>query len=371
MPERPSRETSEGALDAPSAPARGSQTSEAPDARTWAAVAHELSNAITTIAGWADVAASAADPAVARHAIETVRASARDAMDVAPLLLTRDAKGESSDVASTVSQVVERFGPIALARGVRLVRRRIDGGKLDTSRAALSSIVANLVKNAIEACERSGRVEIGVRSTGPGVEIVVEDDGAGMSADTLAALFGPGATPADTSRMRGVGVSVVRALVERAGGSIRATSELGQGSCVRVALPRAQQRVISGVRERVLRHVLVVDDHAALTDLVGATLEARGVKVRVARTPAEAIEAAESERFDVALVDLDLGGSSGESLVRALVDRALVPRVIVMTGASAIPELGAHALLRKPFDLVELEQLLSAPAPSPRARRAR
>ena len=101
-------------------------------------MARSLSNAITTIAGWADVAASAADPAVARHAIETVRASARDAMDVAPLLLTRDAKGESSDVASTVSQVVERFGPIALARGVRLVRRRIDGGKLDTSRAPRS-----------------------------------------------------------------------------------------------------------------------------------------------------------------------------------------------------------------------------------------
>jgi signal transduction histidine kinase/CheY-like chemotaxis protein len=342
------------------------------EARAWAGVAHELGNALTTIAGWADVAAATPDPDASRHAIRTVQASIRDAMDIAPLLLERRGSGDRCEVASAVVQVVERFEPIAKAKGVSIVRRRIDAGVADASRAALSSIAANLVKNAIEACERGGRVEVAVRTTTGGLEIVVEDDGRGMSADTLAALYGSRARPADTSRPRGIGASVVRALVERAGGTIRATSNEGAGSCVRVALPRVRRRTLSsGVRERpASMRVLVVDDHAPLAELIASTLEMRGAKVRIASAPAEALSAVARDRFDVAFVDLDLGGSSGSELIRTLVDRQLVPRVIVMTGASALPELGAHGLLRKPFDLGELESLMHAPVPA-RARRAR
>ncbi len=335
------------------------------DALAWAGVAHELRNALTTIAGWAQVAAESGDAARVSRAIEMVQTSAREAMDVAPLLLEPRAIGESADVSRVVRQVVERFAPIAASRKVALACRRIDEGDVETSRAALASIVANLVKNAIEACEPGGRVDVGTRTTTRGVEIVVEDDGRGMSVEALRDLFGPRVVHRDGPQAgRGIGLSVVRALVTRAGGTARATSRVGAGSCVRVELPKATRRVsISGVRERAAgRRVLVVDDHAALADLIASTLEARGATVVVTSNPSHAVAAAEEERFDVALVDLDLGDEvvgerSGAALVRTLVATRLARRVIVMSGASAVPDLGADGLLRKPFDLADVEEV--------------
>lgn len=330
------------------------------DALAWAGVAHELRNTLTTIAGWAQVAAETRDPKRAKHAIEVVQASAREAMDVAPVLLEAHAVGESADVAHTLRHVIERFAPVAAQRKVTLACRRIDDGSVDTSRAALSSIVANLVKNAIEACEPGGRVEIGARDALRGIEIVVEDDGRGMSEQAVRELFGARTLEHDGPRAgRGIGLSIVRSLVSRAGGTARVTSRMGAGSCVRVQLPKGQRGTASsGVRARAsARRVLIVDDNASLAELVAATLEARGATVLVTSDPARALEAAGEERFDVALVDLDLGEKSGTGLVKQLVATRLARRVIVMSGASAVPDLGADGLLRKPFDLADVEEV--------------
>jgi len=330
------------------------------DALAWAGVAHELRNALTTIAGWAQVAAQTRDDERARHAVEMVQASALDAMDVAPLLLAQRTQGESTDVERTLRHVVERFAPIAAARDVRLACRRIDGGEVATSRAALSSIVANLVKNAIEACEPKGRVDVGARTTNRGIELIVEDDGRGMDESALRERFDAAGLNAESARTgRGVGLSVVRALVARAGGTSRVTSRVGAGSCVRIELPvTTKSSASSGVRARsAARRVLLVEDHAALSDLVESTLTARGATVFATREPARALAAAREERFDVALVDLDLGETSGASLVRTLVSTRLARRVVIMTGASAVPDLGADAVLRKPFDLADVEEI--------------
>lgn len=331
------------------------------EALAWAGVAHELRNALTTVAGWAQVAAETKDPKRAKKAIDIVQASARDAMDVAPVLLDGRGSAETADVRRTLRQVVERFAPVAAHRKVMLACRRIDEGTVALSRAALSSIVANLAKNAIEACDAGGRVEIGARETLSGVEVIVEDDGRGMSEAAVRDLFGPRALEREGPRAgRGLGLSIVRALVSRAGGTVRVTSREGAGSCVRVQLPSASAASgSSGVRERAsARRVLIVDDNVSLAELIGAALELRGASVVITGEPARALEVAAEERFDVALVDLDLGEASGAALIEQIVAQRLSRRVIVMSGASVVPELGADGVLRKPFDLVDVEELV-------------
>lgn len=113
-----------------------------------------------------------------------------------------------------------------------------------------------------------------------------------------------------------------------------------------------------------------MDDHASLADLVASALTARGAEVVVTACPAEAIAIAERERFDVALVDLDLGEKSGAPLVKTLVARHLARRVIVMSGASSVPNLGADGLLRKPFDLRDVEEVALESTRVGRKRRA-
>ncbi|MFO0682787.1 MAG: hybrid sensor histidine kinase/response regulator [Sandaracinus sp.] len=339
----------------------------------WAGVAHELRNALTTIAGWATIAADSKDAARQRRAIAMVQESARDAMDVAPLLLEDASSAGSTEVARAVRQAVDRLLPVAASRKVELTCRRIDEANVRMSRAALGSIVVNLVKNAIEACETGGHVEVGVRDADRKIEILVEDDGRGMTDEKLARLFRASQAEREGARAgRGIGLSVVRELVGRAGGAVRATSRLGSGSCVRVELPKAEAAAgSSGVRARsASRRVLVVDDHASLADLVASALTARGAEVVVTAKPAEAIAAAEEERFDVALVDLDLGEASGAPLVKQLVARHLARRVVVMSGASAVPDLGADGLLRKPFDLRDVEEVALESTRVGRKRRA-
>jgi signal transduction histidine kinase len=340
------------------------------EALAWAGVAHELGNALTTIAGWAEVAVGTHDPTKAREAIEMVQLAAREAMDVAPVLLEQRADAERAEPAKVVRQVIDRFTPLAQARGVTLALRRIDAGEVDASRTAVASIAANLVKNAIESCARGGKVEIGVRGSTRTIELIVEDTGRGMDEETVRTLFAPRVAAREGRALgRGIGLSVVRALVQRAGGTARASSQPGAGSCIRVELPRARARSAgSGVRSRTrAKRVLVVEDHASLAELLRATIEARGADVVCTRHPHEAIAAAEEAPFDLALVDLDLGGTSGAPLIEAMMKRELAAKVVVMSGA---PVDGGHAVLRKPFDLTDVEDLVEEAAPK-KSRRAR
>lgn len=339
----------------------------------WAGVAHELGNALTTIGGWASVAASTLDEQESRRAIAIVAESAREAMDVAPLLLRRDEEDERAEVARVVSSVVERFVPVAAARGVMLRVRSVDAGEVMASRAAVAAIAANLVKNAIEACADGGRVEVAVRASARTFEILVEDDGRGMPEAKQRTLFSRrSAPPPRGAGGRGIGLSVVSALVSRAGGTARVTSTVGTGSCVRVELPRARKRgLASGVRRRTgVRRALIVEDHDSIAELVATTLVARGIEVFRTRDPAEALAEARRAPFDLALVDLDLGATSGEVVVETLVREARAARVVVMSGAPSIDVARADGVLRKPFDLADLDELLTqAPRRTPRAGR--
>jgi signal transduction histidine kinase len=339
----------------------------------WASVAHELGNALTTIGGWASVASSTLDEKESRKAIAIVAESAREAMDIAPLLIEGEGDGESSEAGRVVAGVLERFAPVAAARGVALVSGRIDPGEVLASRAAVAAITANLVKNAIEACRDGGRVTVGVRTSNRAVEIVVEDDGRGMSEAVRRTLFSPRSSPREGSPAgRGVGLSVVQALVTRAGGKARVTSTVGAGSSVRIELRRLQKRgQSSGVRRRAgPRRVLVVEDDRSIAELVETTMIARGAVVFRTVSPDAALAEARRSSFDLALIDLDLGSTGGAGLVTQLVERELSGRVVVMSGAPNVDVPLAHGVLRKPFDLSDLADLLEQ-GPVPRRVRSR
>lgn len=364
-----------------------------PPDRTAASVVHELANALTGIAGWTHLATTAGPmPERARSAIEVLDRATSDALDTARTLLAslqgRAEVGEGSDVADVVGAAIAVLRPLADDKDV-VVRATLPTGVRAGARPTeLRAIATNLLKNAIEALEPGGEIVVAASVEDGHVVLTVVDDGPGMDEQTLARVFDPWVTGKTSGS--GLGLALVRDLAQARGGDVRAESGRGRGARFVVRLPslvkerpsareRRQNLRGSGVRrkstaplKRPIR-VLVVDDDEALRGMVTATLEIRGAGVVAVPGVQEAMGI--EGRFDLALVDLSLRDGRGDRLVAWLREQGSVSRAVLMSGEPAAPEriAGVDEVLRKPFTLEDLAEVVDrvAPASTARGQRAR
>jgi len=143
------------------------------------------------------------------------------------------------DLAASIDTAVALFEADAHDRGIRLERRVAPDLVIDGDPGRLATVWNNLLSNALSATARGGTVTIaGDPAPGdrtPGVEVVVHDDGRGMTPEQLARAWDPFYSEKDGGT--GLGLSIVRSVVERHGGEVALTSEPGRGTTVRVWLP--------------------------------------------------------------------------------------------------------------------------------------
>jgi signal transduction histidine kinase/ActR/RegA family two-component response regulator len=262
-------------------------------------------------------------------------------------------------------------------------------------RVRLEQVVNNLLTNALKYTPAGGRVTVRVEveaATGEGL-LRVTDTGVGISADILPAIFEP-FTQSERTLDRaqggmGLGLSVVRALVQLHGGKVTATSPgLGKGATFEVRLPLL---LTSGTRDEDVtpivpllnssgctRHVLIVEDGADNRESLTELLESLGHRVDVAVDGEEGVERALALRPEVALIDIGLPRLDGFEVARRI--RAAVGSqmfLIALTGYGQ-PEDRARAVaagfdvhLTKPMDLDALERLLGTLQVSPPAQASR
>ncbi|HZS14641.1 MAG TPA: HAMP domain-containing sensor histidine kinase [Candidatus Dormibacteraeota bacterium] len=207
-------------------------------------VAHELRTPLTIIRGQAEGIADGvypADPAqmqpilaatrTLEKLVEDLRTSAL--ADAGALQLAR----EPVDVAELVHETLETFRPTASAAGIALVDDV--GGEVSTvsgDPVRLSSVLANLVSNAVRHTRAGGTVRVAARRSSEGVEITVSDDGEGIPPDLLPRVFDRFVRGA-ASGGSGLGLAIVRDVVEAHGGTVTVESRVGVGTTVRVRLP--------------------------------------------------------------------------------------------------------------------------------------
>ncbi|NUS61495.1 MAG: response regulator [Lysobacter sp.] len=227
----------------------------------------------------------------------------------------------------------------------------------------LEQILVNLLANAAKYTYPGGHVTVSMRMHGDIVELRVRDDGIGLEADTIEHvfdLFAQAQRGLDRSQGGlGIGLTVVRSLVELHGGSIIARSDgVGLGSEFIVTLPLApavaEERVPETVpREPKLasRRVLVVDDNIDAAQTLAHLLEAFGHQVRVAHDGDAALVLAQQSTPDVVLLDIGLPGMNGYDVVRRLRadPRTQSATVIAVTGYGQ--EADRQRALEAGFDL--------------------
>jgi signal transduction histidine kinase len=253
---------------------------------------------------------------------------------------------------------------------------------VDADPTRLVQVVANLLNNAAKFTLRGGHIELVVRRDGPYVELVVRDDGIGIPADKLGEIFEMFAQ-VDTSVERahgglGIGLTIVRLLVELHGGTVVARSRgPGRGSEFIVRLLAADGGGAAAepssrtpvAHASAGRRVLVVDDNTDAAESLAMLLECEGHVVRVAHDGPSALVLARELSPEVILLDLGMPTMSGYEVaqrVRAELGAGVV--LVAVTGWGQAEdrrrtrEAGFDHHLVKPLDFDSLRAILARPA---------
>jgi PAS domain S-box-containing protein len=315
-----------------------------------ATISHELRTPLTSILGWSEMLASGRlTPDMVACAIAAIDRNARaqaqivdDLLDISRIISGKLAlEVREIDPAQPVEAAVEAVRPAALARDVRLSLDVAPGvGVLAADPDRLQQVVWNLVSNAVKFTGRDGHVDVAVTRDADAVRIRVRDTGRGIAPDFLPHVF-ERFSQVDASSTRehgglGLGLSIVRHLVEMHGGSVRVRSDgLGRGAEFTVRLPFSTSA--APPRERRAsdadagtstpspapdalagHHVLLVEDDADTRAMLSAVLEAHGAHVTSCASGRAALDVMHDARPDLVVSDIGMPGMDGYAFIQAL-----------------------------------------------------
>jgi signal transduction histidine kinase/CheY-like chemotaxis protein len=288
------------------------------------------------------------------------------------------------DLAQVIDRAIELASPLLEQHAHRLSVDLQPDLAVDGDPVRLSQLFANLLTNAAKYTPRGGAITITGERSGDRVCVRVHDTGIGISASMLPRVFDQFVQERQaldrSAGGLGLGLSIVRSLVELHGGTVDAHSEgLGQGSEFRVWLPPGigsgvpdakSPPSVTSERPKGVR-VLLVDDNVDAATLLARVLTAWGHVVRVAHDGASALEIVETFTPDVALLDIGLPAMDGYELARRLhaIPALAGVRLVALTGygqardREAALDAGFHEHIVKPVDLDVLERVLITHAP--------
>jgi PAS domain S-box-containing protein len=311
-----------------------------------ATLSHELRTPLQAILGWARLLRRGRlDPSSSARAFDTILRNAKAQSQIIEDLLdvSRIISGKLSfhlrpiQLGPVISAAMETVRPAAEAKGVEL-EAYLNGNTAIVSGDPdrLQQVVWNLIINAIKFTPKYGRVEVRVECVDSQAQISVKDTGEGIDPEFLPHVF-ERFRQADSTNTRshggiGLGLAIVRHLVELHGGVVTATSEgKGMGSTFKVSLPILENSecapaepgkpvmLCANENKRLMNlRILVVDDEMDSRELAGKVLEYYGANVQTAASVQEAIKILQAVPPDVALSDLSMPGEDGFSLIRKI-----------------------------------------------------
>lgn len=306
-----------------------------------------------------------------------------DLLDVTRIRLHRlELRREQCDMAPIVRSAIEATQPLMDAKSHTL-RVEVPEQKIEivADPARLSQVISNLLANSARYTEPAGRIELRLWQDGPEVTIEVRDNGIGIPPESLNAVFGmfaqlPAARPRAKAGL-GIGLALVRGIVELHGGTVQAFSEgENRGSVFTVRLPTtapgSPQTAASPLTPSSVGplccNILLADDDADAREVLGALLRIDGHTVYLARNGTEALKIASERSLDALILDVAMPGMNGYEVARHLRANGLVShsaRLIALTGwtraadRSSALEAGFDHYLKKPVDVEALKKLLS------------
>ena len=363
-----------------------------------ATVSHELRTPLTAVVGWANMLRSGRfDAETTAHALEVIERNAgaqaqiiEDILDVSRIITGKIRLNmQTTDPSVVVVAAVETIRPAAQAKGIALacsLDPQVGTATADPDR--LRQIAWNLLANAVKFTPQGGRIEVRLERAGGDVRLIVRDNGAGISPAFLPHIF-ERFRQADSSTTRkhgglGLGLAIVRHLVELHGGTVSAASE-GEGATFTVSLPVNGQHQEADVLVGASAHLfprpaegksvdgyptfgglrlLIVEDEEDTLAMLAMVFGQCGAEVKAVGSTAEALSLIEGWRPHVLVSDLGLPGEDGYSLIRKVREKesregGFIPAVALsgyarMEDKARALAAGYQLHLAKPVGLLDL-----------------
>jgi len=335
-----------------------------------AMLAHELRNPLAAITNASTLMTMSDQVEMTDYCKDTIRRQAKhlsrlidDLLDVSRITHGKiDLLTDHMEATAAIDSAVQTVRPLAEERKHTL-DVQLDRGNLwvNADATRLEQIVINLLNNAAKYSENGGHIRLSAGHEGDEIAIRVKDAGLGIPPEKLPEMFELFAQ-ADRSSARsegglGIGLTLVKRLVEMHGGTITASSEgLGKGSEFVVRLPAATRpTAVASVNKgsgdaMPSARILVVDDNADTSRSMARLLKLMGHEVTTAQSGPEAIEAARAHPPEIVLLDIGLPGMDGYEVAKRLRQAASCEHAVIVAVSGYSQEVDRRHSLEAGFD---------------------
>ncbi|HEY8560931.1 MAG TPA: ATP-binding protein [Pyrinomonadaceae bacterium] len=361
-----------------------------------ATLSHELRTPLNSILGWIQLLRSNSGTLDARHGLDVIERNAKTQSEIISdiLFVSRIITGKLTlnlkpvELIPIVEEAIEVVLPSIEAKNIRLnVFFDSEIKQIKGDRDRLKQVFWNILSNAVKFTPAGGAIDVSAFVNGEQVEIEIRDSGAGIDPAFLPHIF-ERFSQADNSYTRrvgglGLGLAIVRHLVEMHGGSVDVTSGgAGRGSAFTVKLPvfKARHPVaangnsdLSGDTKRNYElppgiNILLVEDNDDSREMLTVLFARSNLQIRAFASAAEALAALAEDRFDLLISDIGMPDEDGYQLIRKI--RRLPPEkggcipAIALTGYASLQdrelalEAGYQEHLSKPINIAELSKMI-------------
>jgi signal transduction histidine kinase/DNA-binding response OmpR family regulator len=364
-----------------------------------ATVSHELRTPLTAMLGWARMLKNKTlDEVATVRAIDTIERNAKtqaqlieDLLDISRIITGKlNLEIQQIEAVPIIQSAIDTVRPVAEAKSIQL-QIALDpwSGKLSGDPIRLQQVVWNLLSNAIKFTPAGGQVAVRLENLGAHLELTVSDSGKGIDPEFLPFVFDR-FRQADGSITRahgglGLGLAIVRHLVELHGGTVEAASKgEGHGATFTVKLPIKEavfdfrgreftpqmaapvyskdiSALLKGLR------ILIVDDDNDTREMLSEVLEQSGVEAKTASSAKEALELLGSWNIDLIISDIGMPGEDGYNLickVRSTEKISHIPAIALTAFARSEDRIKALSVgfqthVPKPIDPIELVMVVA------------
>jgi PAS domain S-box-containing protein len=347
-------------------------------------IAHDFNNSLSTVRGFTDLLLqnpdNMEDVDTVKRYLQNIRRAANSAAETVRRMRKFYRPGEKRshkrlDINAIVQEAISMTEPRWQHEG------RAEGKSIDVklqlkevpeikgNESELYEMLTNLIFNAVDAIEQSGKIVISTRNNEDEVRLTVRDTGCGMDAETRNNCLNPFYTSKGDAGT-GLGLSVTQSIIQRHDGTLNIESAPGQGTTFDITFPAADEEVKKetgpeGGKKMEKQEILVVEDDQSQRKLLGKMLQSQGHLVELAKNGKEGLQKFDNGWYSLVMTDRAMPEVNGDQLAQLIKERAPEKPVVMITGfgdmmdaADESPE-GVDLLVSKPITMEKLKNAIS------------